>query len=117
MKGKLYYNLTLINNEFTNPREGIEFVVKLLKESNNLKEFYWVSNEIVSLEDANYLVRSIIDHPSINRIRLENCFGWHVNYGYEMLRSILTSDKSSSLLTLIESTFRPMVEQKYQTLL
>jgi len=90
LENKLCYTLTLTNNDFT-VREGIKFVLKLIKANHNLREINWIENRIGSMEDAKYLARDIINHPSINNVRLENCFE-NID-GYGVLCTLLASGK------------------------
>ena len=93
LKGKINYTLALTNNEFTNVREGIEFAVKVIKANHNLQEFRWMHNQITNMEDAKYLTRAIINHPSIDNVCLDNCFGGDIN-GYDILCTLLASGKA-----------------------
>jgi hypothetical protein len=85
-------SINLTNNSFVNVREGIEFAVEVMESNERMDTFCWASNTINSMEDARHLVDSIISHPAIKTVRLENCFGDDTN-GYDILCSLLTSDK------------------------
>ena len=92
LKNKPIEFFALQNNSFANVREGIEFAVEVMKSNEMMKAFYWASNTINSMEDARYLVEAVNSHPTINKVRLVNCFGDDTN-GYDILCSLLTSDK------------------------
>jgi Ran GTPase-activating protein (RanGAP) involved in mRNA processing and transport len=51
------------------------------------------------MEDAHYLVESIIKHPTIDKIRLDGCFGEEVNEN-DVLCSLLASDKNFAEIDL-----------------
>ena len=89
LEDKPIESIVLRNNSFVNVREGrIEFAVEVIESNEVIKRFNWTSNTIHSIEDAQHLVESIISHPSIDCIRLENCFVDDTN-GYAILRSLL----------------------------
>ena len=95
----------LQNNSFVNIREGIEFAVEVMKGNQTIQTFYWKNNTINSMEDACHLVDSVISHPSIDKIRLENCFGGDV-IGYHILQSLLISDKNFAEIDLERNNIR-----------
>ena len=92
LKHESFDTINLQNNSFVNIREGVEFVVEVMKSNDMMEVFCWTSNIINSMEDARYLVDAIISHPSIDMIRLDHCFGGDGINGYDTLRSLLTSD-------------------------
>jgi len=95
LKGKVDFALTLNNNSFTNPREGIEFAVQVIKDNNNMSNFEWMYNDFSSMTEAHYLADAIISRLSIDHVRLENCFGEGFNMdGYSILKLLIASDKS-----------------------
>ena len=58
------------------------------------------------MEDACYLVDSIINHPLIlKKIHLENCFEGGVN-GYDILSFLLTSNKNFAEIDLERNHIR-----------
>ena len=85
--------INLKNNSFANTRDGIEFAVEVMESNEMMQTFYWTSNTINSMDDARYLVDAIFRHPSIDKIRLDHCFGDDVNV-YDVLCSLLTSNKN-----------------------
>jgi len=96
LRGKVNITLTLNNNEFTNPREGIEFAVQLIKDNTNISEFEFVNNQVSSAENAHCLVEAIISHPSLKHyVRLENCFRDEgINcYGYDAIKLLFAENK------------------------
>ena len=93
MKGYIMKSFTLSNNAFVDIREGIEFAVQVIKTNPNMKYFFWDYNQLESTVDA------VISHPSIHRIRLENCLGGNT-LGYESLCYLLASGKSFELIDL-----------------
>ena len=105
LKHKPIESIELQNNSFANGREGIEFAVGVMKSNETMNGFYWTSNTINTMEDARYLVDSIISHPSIDKIRLENCFGGDV-IGYHILQSLLISDKNFSSIDFDRNNIR-----------
>jgi len=107
LKGKAILKIfDLINNEFDNVREGIEFVAKLVEDNPNLEQFYWINNDIERMEDACYLVDAIINHPRVQHVRLENCFGEEDINGYDVFRILFTSGKSFSHIDLENNNIR-----------
>ena len=105
LKGKtIFKKVELERNEFFNTREGIDFAVKMI-EDINLEQLNWVSNEIERMEDACYLVDTIISHPSIHYIRLIDCLGEYIN-GYDVFRCLFTSGKSFSHINLEKNEIR-----------
>jgi len=99
LKGKISSILTLNNNEFTNPLEGIDFVEQIINGNEGMDQFEWMNNHVTNTEDAICLVDIIIDHPSIDDIRLENLLGEDVN-GYDTVKELFTSTKSFSYIDL-----------------
>ena len=95
----------LQNNSFENVREGIEFAVEVMKSNEMMKAFYWASTTINSMEDAHYLVDSIINHLSIKTICLGVCFQGGC-IGYDVLCSLLTSDKGFKHIDFDNSNIR-----------
>jgi len=91
-KGKLK-ELFLDNNEFADSREGIEFILTCMEINHQMKEFYLSNNQLGGMENALSVLDAIIRHPSIERVRLENCLGGDIN-GYDALCYLLASGKS-----------------------
>lgn len=98
MRGKLE-QLFFDNIGFVTIREGIEFSMKCMDSNQQLNTFCWVSNPLVSTENARYLVEAIINHPSIDYVQLENCFGDDID-GYNVVKLLLDSDKSWKTIDL-----------------
>ena len=98
LKGKLLTGFVLDNNDFEEDA-GVKFATKCIKSNNELHYFNWVSNQINDTEDAKLLVASIINHPSIDKVQLENCLCGDVN-SYELVRPLFASDKIWDLLDL-----------------
>ena len=94
LKHKPIGPINLQNNSFVNIRDGIEFAVEVLESNETIEVFYWTSNTINSMEDVQYLIDAIINHPSIDKIRLGDCFQRDGINGYDILRSLLTRDKN-----------------------
>ena len=90
LKGPLR-SLELQRNYYTDIGEGVGFAVETIK-GNNLEEFAWRNNRMEHIDDVHYLVRAITSHPSIEKVRLEDCIGENIN-GYDVLRSLFTADK------------------------
>jgi len=94
VKGKLK-SLFLDNNDLFQVGNywGILFVVKCIEINRPMKELYLANNQIGNMSYAATLLEAIISHPSIEYVRLENCFdGGEIN-GYNILRTLLASDK------------------------
>jgi len=94
LKGKKVDTLTLDNNDFVNVRDGIKFAVSVMESNPNMKEFYWNSNQLDSMENAHSVLDAVISHPSIDRICLENCLLRDNINGYDVLCYLQTSGKS-----------------------
>ena len=110
LKNKPIECFALQNNSFVNVREGIEFAVEVMESNETIQRFYWTSNTINSMEDARHLVDSIISHPSIDQIRLEN---WH----WWVYRSSLLVTKTFQASTLIETICTLGTTLQYQIIL
>jgi len=96
--GKLIECISFDNNELDdNVREGIEFAVKSIKSIRGLSEFNWSSNHISSQRDAQYLVDSVISHPSIDAIQFTDCFSGDV-CGYDILCQLLASGNYKQII-------------------
>ena len=104
LKHESFDTINLQNNSFVNIREGVEFVVEVMKFNDMMEVFCWTSNIINSMEDARYLVDAVNSHPAINTVRLENCFGNDIN-GYNILCSLLTRDKNFTIIDLDRNNF------------
>jgi len=94
MKGKLKH-LFLDNNDlfWVDNREGIEFVIKCMETNRLMTNFYLANNQLEGMENVSSVLDAVISHPSINRIRLENCLGGEEINGYDVLCSLLASSK------------------------
>ena len=93
LKSKEIDMLTLNNNDFVNIREGIKFAVDVMESNPNMKHFLWEHNQLDSMENARSVLDAVISHPSIDRIRLENCLHDGNINGYDVLCYLLTSGK------------------------
>ena len=112
LKNKPIGSNNLQNNSFVNVREGIEFAVEVLESNETMKVFSLASKTINSMGDARYLVDAIVRHPSIDKIRLDHCFGGDgiqfggdVN-GYDVLRPLLAGDKNFTYIDLERNHIR-----------
>ena len=94
MKGKLKH-LFLDNNDlfWVDNREGIAFVIKCMEINRQMRNFYLTNNQLEGMENVSSVLNAVISHPSINRIRLENCLGGEEINGYDVLCSFLASSK------------------------
>ena len=90
--GKSIKTILLENNRFMNIREGIDFAIKCMKSNRTLKKFGWANTQIDNIDDVNHMVGAITSHPSIEEVRLEDCFGENIN-SYVVLRTLLDSEK------------------------
>jgi len=93
LKGKPINGLTLFNNDFEDTHKGIEFIAECIKFNDKLKKFHWTGNQIDNQEDAHRLLKSIIDNPSIENVRLENCLRRGDINSYHALCYLLARDK------------------------
>ena len=91
-KGKLQ-DLFLDNNDFVNISEGIKFIAECMETNRQMKEFGLSNNQLESVDNVHLVLDAIISHPSINKVRLENCLGGDMN-SYDALCYLLASDKS-----------------------
>ena len=96
----------LDNNDFANVREGIEFVVVVIKGNQKMKTLSWVNNRINNMEDAQQLVEVMVSHPSIDDIRLDSCFGGDGVNGYEVLQSIIAGGDSFTSISFSINNIR-----------
>ena len=93
------------DNEFVNPREGVDFAVEFIQSNQLLKRLRWANNPIDSMNDATHLVEAIIGHPLLDWVRLENCFGGNVN-AHDILCSLFTCNKHFSYIHLDSNNIR-----------
>ena len=91
--GNKIEKLTLNNNDFVYVSDGIKFAVEVIKNNPNMKQFFWDYNQLESIENARSVLDAVINHPSIERIRLESCFDGEI-IGYDVLCYLLASGKS-----------------------
>ena len=105
LKDKPIKAFGLGNNEFGSVRAGIKFAIEIIQSNQQLKAFAWADNPIESLDDANHLVEAVIIHPTVDLIRLENCFGEDI-CAYSILCSILASNKEFSHIDLETNNIR-----------
>ena len=97
LMGKLIKCISFDNNELDdNVREGIEFAVESIRSIQGLTEFNWSSNHISSERDAQYLVDSVISHPSIDAIQFTDCF--RDLCGYKILCQLLASGNYKQII-------------------
>ena len=108
--------LILDNNDFEE-NKGIKFATKCIESNDELHRFDWVNNQINNQEDAHHLLKSVIDNPSIDEVRLENCLGGGDINSYDALCSLLAREKRVWRLILIITTSRQRVGRRYQTTL
>jgi len=102
LKGKQIDDFSLYNNDFEDTHKGIEFVAECIKSNNELERFYLTSNQIDNMVYAHHLIEAIINNPSIDDIRLENCLrgGVFSINGYEAVRPLFASDRTWDRLDL-----------------
>ena len=98
LKGPLW-SLELQRNDYTDIGEGVGFAVETIKGNNLLEDFAWINNRMEHIDDVHNLVGAITSHPSIEKVRLENCIGENIN-GYDVLRSLFTADKKFKYIDL-----------------
>jgi len=97
LNGKKIDGLTFNNNNFVNISDGIKFAVEVIKNNPNMKQFCWDYNQLESIENVCLLLDAVINHPSIDCVRLEGCLGGNID-GYEALCYLLASGKSFELI-------------------
>lgn len=91
LKGKLH-ELYLENNEFVDIYKGAEFIITCIESNPLMKEFCLVNNQLETTDNIGAVLDTVISHPSIDHIRLENCLGGDIN-SYDILCSVLASGK------------------------
>ena len=64
-----------------------------------MKDFWFANNQLESMERARSVLDAIISHPSINKVRLENCLRGNINV-YQILYSLITCKKAFSTIDL-----------------
>ena len=69
--------------EFHN--DAIKFAMDVINANQHLTDISWENSLTDSREDARALALAIVSHPSIDSVRLENCFGVEGNIGYDVL--------------------------------
>ena len=95
MRGKLK-TLFLDNNGFVSDQKGIEFLVTCMQSNRKLNDFYLSSNQLGGIENARSVLDAVRSHPSIDKVRFENCLGGDIN-GYDMLCFLLASVKALNI--------------------
>ena len=117
LKGKPINGLTLFNNDFEDTHKGIEFIAECIKSNDRLQKFHWTGNQIRSQEDAHRLLKSIIDNPSIENVRLENCLRRGDINSYDAICYLLARDKRCLEIDFDKTTSILEVIQTYKTTL
>ena len=69
-------------------------LLQCIKSNNELERIDWINNQIDNTKDAMLLVDAIISHPSIDKVRIENCLGDENINSYEVVRPIFASDRT-----------------------
>lgn len=98
LKGKLK-ELFLDNNGFVNVSDGVTFAIKCMESNRQLKEFNYANNRLVRMKHVSLLLDAVIIHPSITKIRLENCLRGDID-GYIVLQFLFNSDKRFETIDL-----------------
>ena len=98
-------SIRLKNNDFV--RESLEGIIRVINTQSNMTDFIWENNFIGNIDDANLLLESIKQHPSINTIKFEDCFGEYLN-GYDMLCSLINGGKHFDSITLVDNNVSTM---------
>jgi len=100
LKGKLFNTLYLENNNFVSTFEGVTFAVEVVKSTSQLKKFCLVNNQLETMDNVSLVLDSITSHPSIDTVRLENCFGGEGINSYDVLCSLLATNKPYASIDL-----------------
>lgn len=82
-------------------REALEGVIEIVNIQSNMTDFLW-ENNIIDMDDTNLLIETIKQHPSVNSVRFESCFGENVN-GYDLLCSLINGDKHFDSIELYDN--------------
>ena len=94
LKGKAFTGFLFERNGFANNNEGAKFITECIKQNNELDRFDWVNNHIDNTKDAMLFVDAIVNHPSIDSVRIESCLGGeHIN-SYEVVCPLFASDRT-----------------------
>ena len=101
LEGKPLIGFVFDNNDFEEDK-GIEFATECINSNNKLQHFDWVNNHIDNTKDAMSLVDAIVNHPSITKVRLENCLGGDMN-SYEVVRPLFAIGNKNWIRIDIES--------------
>jgi len=107
LKGKLFDTVYLENNNFVSTFEGVTFAVEIIKSISQLKTFDLVNNQLETTDNVNLMLDAVISHPSIERVRLENCLGGDIN-GYDALCYLLASGKSFECIDIERNNIHTM---------
>jgi len=99
LKGKQITEFVLNNNGFAN-NEGTKFITECIKFNHQMKSFYLINNQLGNIKNATTALDAVINHPSIDRVQLENCLGGGDINSYEVACSLFASDKTWDLLDL-----------------
>jgi len=99
LKHKPIYEFFLNNNEFDDTEQLVKFALEIIQSNRQIKDFWCSGNQLESMDNANRWVEAIISHPSINKVRLENCLRGDINV-YQILCSLIASNKAFSTIDL-----------------
>ena len=97
LNGKPFLDFVLDNNDFEEDR-GIEFAVECMQSNLQMKAFHLTNNQIGSVENVHSVLDAVINHPTIDNVRLENCLVDGDLDSYEVARLLVASDKKWDLL-------------------
>ena len=84
LKGKLT-DLFLYNNGLVNVSDSVEFAVKCIKSNRQMNKLYLTNNQLGNMKNTTTVLDAVISHPSIERIRLDDCLGGGDVNGYDAL--------------------------------
>ena len=98
-------SIRLKNNDFV--RESLEGIIRVVNTQSSMTDFIWENNFIDNIDDANLLLECIKQHPSINTIKFEDCFGENLN-GYDFLCSLINGGKHFDSITLVDNNVSTM---------
>ena len=70
-----------------------EFIITCIESNPQMKEFCLVNNQLETTDNVGAVLDTVISHPSIDHIRLENCLGGEEINSYDILCSVLASGK------------------------
>jgi len=85
--------INLVMNDFMN-QDGVNFAVEVMRNNPQMKAFNF-KNSIRNEEIASQLCQSIMKHPEVESLGLQECCNEGDTFGYTMLKTLLSSSTKS----------------------